>query len=217
MLEEMGEFFNNRILNYEEHQINNIAGAKEFYPFTSSCLPMEQNASILDLGCGTGLELEEYFRLNPSAHVLGIDLAEMMLKKFTSKFRKYKIETVRSSFFDYPFGENRFDAVVSVEALHHFPQEKKAALYEKIYTALKSGGYLILTDYFADSDETEQYFMNELKRYKMSEFVSDDVLYHYDTPLTVAHEIEALKAAGFTSVKDLKAWGATHTLKAVKD
>lgn len=216
MLEEMDEFFNNRILNYEEHQRNVIAGAKEFYPFTSNCLPMEPNALILDLGCGTGLELEEYFRVNPTAQVLGIDLAENMLKKFLSKFHKHKVEAVKSSFFDYPLGESRFDAAVSVEALHHFTQDKKTALYKKVFTALKPAGYLILTDYFADSDETEQYFMDELNRYKMSEFVSDDVLYHYDTPLTVAHETEALEAAGFTSVEDLKSWGATHTLRAKK-
>ena len=36
------------------------------------------------------------------------------------------------------------------------------------------------------------------------------------TPLTVAHEIEALMDAGFTSVKVLKNWGATYTIRATK-
>ncbi|MEE1357539.1 MAG: hypothetical protein UHG68_08265 [Clostridia bacterium] len=55
MLEKMGAFFDTRLNGYEEHQLNCIEGAKEFYPYTASLLPMCENASILDLGCGTGL------------------------------------------------------------------------------------------------------------------------------------------------------------------
>ena len=37
---------------------------------------MQENAEVLDLGCGTGLELDFYFKCNPTAKVTGIDLAE---------------------------------------------------------------------------------------------------------------------------------------------
>lgn len=66
MLEKMNDFFNSRIDEYEEHQLNAIAGAREFYPFTAKQLPMHPHARVLDLGCGTGLELGYYFQLNPS-------------------------------------------------------------------------------------------------------------------------------------------------------
>ena len=49
-----------------------------------------------------------------------------------------------------------------------------------------------------------------------SQGISDDEFYHYDTPLTVKHETEALLEAGFSSVEVLKNWGATYTIKAVK-
>lgn len=75
MLEKMGQFFDNRLDGYDQHQLNNIASAREFYPFTAACLPATAGARILDLGCGTGLELEEYFKINPTARVTGIDLA----------------------------------------------------------------------------------------------------------------------------------------------
>ena len=44
----------------------------------------------------------------------------------------------------------------------------------------------------------------------------DNAFYHYDTPLTVGHEMEILKNAGFSDVKILKYWGATYTLKAMR-
>ena len=37
--------------------------------------------------------------------------------------------------------------------------------------------------------------------------------YHYDIPLTVQHEREALLEAGFANVEILNSWGATYTLK----
>ena len=51
---------------------------------------------------------------------------------------------------------------------------------------------------------------------KEEQGIADDEFYHYDTPLTVAHEREALMAAGFGAVEELGVWGCTHTLKAVK-
>lgn len=114
MLEKMDEFFCRRLDGYEEHQLNAIEGAREFYPFTASLLPMQDAAAVLDLGCGTGLELEYYFKLNPAANVTCIDLAEDMLKVLKEKFSERAITVFRGSYFDIPFERNRYDAVVSV-------------------------------------------------------------------------------------------------------
>lgn len=214
MLEKMGEFFNARLDGYEEHQMNTIESAREFYPFTAACLPRDDGARVLDLGCGTGLELEEFFRLNPGAFVTGIDLAKGMLDFLRVKFVDKKLELVHGSYFELPFGGNLFDAALSVESLHHFTKEEKIPLYAKLRNALKSGGYFILTDYFALSDEDEAFFRGELIRLRKEQNLPDGEFYHYDTPLTVAHEREALLEAGFSSVEELKSWGATHTLKA---
>lgn len=73
MLETMNEFFKNRLEGYDEHMLSEIEGAKEFYPYTAAQLPMKHGANVLDLGCGTGLELEYYFALNAQASVVGID------------------------------------------------------------------------------------------------------------------------------------------------
>ena len=72
-LEKMDEFFDARIDGYDEHMKRNIEGASGFYAYTASLLPAAGECRILDLGCGTGLELEAYFDLNPSAKVTGID------------------------------------------------------------------------------------------------------------------------------------------------
>ena len=216
MLEKMAEFFENRLDGYDEHMMTNIESAGEFYPFTSRCLPVNNGCHILDLGCGTGLELQEYYLINPSAKVTGIDLSRGMLSALKEKFADKDITPVCGSYFDVPLGENIFDAAVSVESLHHFTKEEKILLYEKLHIALKDNGYFILTDYFSLSDEEERMHRQNLIALKSEQGITDDAFYHYDTPLTVQHETEALLEAGFSTIEVLNNWGATYILKAAK-
>ena len=216
MLEKMGAFFDARIRGYEAHQLNTIDDAAEFYPFTAGQLPREAGATVLDLGCGTGMELGYYFELVPTARVTGIDLAPGMLEELRKKFTDKSLDLILGSYFDVPFGEEAFDAAVSVESLHHFTQAEKIPLYAKLHKALKPGGYFILPDYFAATEAEERACRAELLRLKREQNLPDGAFYHYDTPLTVAHETEALLAAGFGSVAVLKNWGHTYTLKASK-
>ena len=216
MLEKMADFFENRLDGYDEHMITNIEAADEFYPFTVKHLPTTENCHILDLGCGTGLELEEYYPLNPSAKITGVDLSQGMLSALKKKFADKDITLICGSYFDVPFGMSLFNSAVSVESLHHFTKTEKVPLYAKLHRALKDGGYFVLTDYFSLTDEEEQMHRQNLSELKTEQGISDDAFYHYDTPLTVKHETEALLEAGFSSVEVLKNWGATYTIKAVK-
>ena len=171
---------------------------------------------VVDLGCGTGLELGEYFKLSPSAKVTGIDLSQGMLDALKAKFPDKNIDLICDSYFDTEMGEGVFDAAVSVESLHHFTAEEKLPLYTKLHRALKEGGYFVLTDYFALSDSEEAMHRQKLAELKAEQGIVDGEFYHYDTPLTVEHETEALRRAGFSTVEVLNRWGATHTVKAVK-
>ena len=216
MLEKMAAFFEARLDGYDAHMMTNIESAREFYPFTASQLPATQNCRILDLGCGTGLELEAYFLQNPSGRVTGIDLSQGMLSALKKKFSDKDVTLICGSYFDVPFGISLFDGAVSVESLHHFTKEEKVPLYAKLRNALKDGGYFILTDYFSLCDEEERMHRQNLIAMKAAQGIADDECYHYDTPLTVKHETDALLEAGFSSVDVLKNWGATYTIRAVK-
>ena len=214
MLEKMSAFFEARLDTYDAHMLNEIDSAKEFYPFTASCLPQNPNCSLLDLGCGTGLELEFYLQQNPKASVMGIDLSEGMLSALKTKLTDYNITLIQGSYFDLPLGEKCFDAAVSVESLHHFTKNEKIPLYQKLHRALKDDGYFILTDYFAATSEDEILFRNTYETLKQEQGIKDNEFYHSDTPLPVEHETEALRLAGFSSVEILASWGSTYTLKA---
>ena len=205
-LEKMDDFFAARIDGYDEHMKSNIEGSSGFYAYTASLLPVKAGSRVLDLGCGTGLELEEYFSLNSCAEVTGIDLSEAMLDVLKAKFPGKKLTLIHGSYFDVPFGEKQYDAAVSVESLHHFPAEMKASLYGKLHTALKEGGVFVLTDYFAESEELEKEYFQNLDALKKAQGLPDSGIYHYDTPLLIEHETDLLRRAGFRDVRIMKRW-----------
>lgn len=214
MLEKMDAFFSARLQGYDEHMMSEIEGAKEFYPYTASLLPMERGAHVLDLGCGTGLELEAYWALNPEAAVVGIDLSEAMLAELKRKCAGHPIELICASYFEVSLGTKRFDAAVSVESLHHFTAAQKLDLYRKLRAALTDKGFFVLTDYFAESEEAESFFFAEWERLKDEQGLDPHTIYHYDTPLTAKHEMEVLQQAGFSEARIMKSWKTTCTILA---
>lgn len=212
----MDVFFANRVSDYEEHMRQDLEGDEALYAYTAAQLPMSENCTILDLGCGTGLELEEYFRLNPTAQVTGIDLCAPMLEVLRRKFQKQHVQLIRGSYLEIPLGNIQYDAAVSVESLHHFTQEQKLTLYEKLWHALRPGSFFILTDYFADTPEEEHDFAQHLADLRREQNMSDGVLCHYDIPFTVEHEMDVLRRAGFVDVERLRQGRTTDTLRAVR-
>lgn len=131
-IEEMSEFFTARAAGYDEHMLKNVEGCKEGYIKMAELLQKEVT-ELLDLGCGTGLELDEIFKINPFINVTGIDLTQAMLDKLKQKHPDKNLSLINASYFDYDFGISKYDAAVSFQTLHHFSQSDKLKLYIKIF------------------------------------------------------------------------------------
>lgn len=79
-LEEMSEFFTKRLEGYEEH----MSVWKKSYGKFAELIPPKCRR-ILDLGCGTGLELDEIWKKNTHIEVTGVDLCRSVKKNYTGK------------------------------------------------------------------------------------------------------------------------------------
>ena len=65
---------------------NNVNESAAFYREEARLVSVTTGIRILDLGCKTGLEIGEIFKLNSTARVTGIDLSEKMLEILRSKY-----------------------------------------------------------------------------------------------------------------------------------
>jgi len=199
-IEEMSDFFTARVDGYDEHMINNVEGCKDGYVKMAELLPQDV-AEILDLGCGTGLELDEIFKTKPFVNVTGIDLTQAMLDKLKQKHSDKNLSLINASYFDYDFGTCKYDAVISFQTMHHFSHKDKIKLYSKIFAALKTNGKYIEGDYMVESQDEEDFYYSENKRIRKEQGIPVGEFYHYDTPCTIYNQIKILSKAGFKIVK----------------
>ena len=202
MLEAMSDFFTARTEMYDEHMLTEVEGCKEGYKKMASLLP-EDCETLLDLGCGTGLELDEIFRLYPDIKVVGIDLTQSMLDKLRQKHPAKEMRLICGDYFQELFGVTVFDCAVSFQTMHHFPKDKKLSLYKKLRESLKDGGEYIECDYMVLTQAEEDHWFSENERLRIEQGIVDDEFYHYDTPCTVDNQAELLKKAGFSSVEQV--------------
>ncbi|MCL2152895.1 MAG: class I SAM-dependent methyltransferase [Oscillospiraceae bacterium] len=187
---------------------DNVAGLIDGYAELVKHIP-NGIETLLDLGCGTGLELEEIFKVFPSVRVTGIDLSQIMLNTLSDKYSGKNIKLICTSYLNHDFGIEQYDCVISFETLHHLTHVQKTELYRYVVKALKPGGRYVEGDYMVETQEQEDELFAQKAACYAAQNIKDSDLYHFDTPCTVDNQIKMLLSAGFATVK--KVWRSGNT------
>jgi tRNA (cmo5U34)-methyltransferase len=195
----MGEFFDHVSETYDEVHSSHIDRAGEYYaalsePIEATHLPID----VLDIGCGSGLELESLFLKAPNAQVLCIDLSRRLMDKLLCRYADKKITPHIESYLSYSYPRGQFSYIIASATLHHLLDDEKRELYPKLRQALTEDGCFILGDYFAETAK------ERLNRYRTLLSKGIDLTcgkYHFDVPTTVENEMKLLGETGFASVR----------------
>lgn len=201
----------------ENHIQNSIQDYSFFYDTVTELINnTEQSLDVLDLGCGTGLELKGIFSKIPNAHITGIDLSLESLKILQTNFdnRTQQLSLIQGSFMGYPLGQNYFDYIISVMSVHYFLEEDKLKLYQKILKSLKPGGIYIESDFIAKNNEQETEYLKTY--YKKKRKLADNKLYLIDIPMTVKKQTKILLKSGFENVEIIRKAENQVVIKATK-
>jgi len=123
---------------------------KPFLDLFISRLP--QGASLLDLGCGSGIAISQYF-LEAGFNVTGLDYAKDMIALAKAHYPEgtWHIQDIR----DVQLSE-AFDGVYSWHGFFHLPVSEQKEALPKIASLVKSGGCLMLTVGTAEGEVTGQ-------------------------------------------------------------
>ena len=132
---------------YESGHAGIYEMCKDDYPQMLAELEREPFADVLDVGCGTGAVLELLHEKYPEAHYVGLDLTPDMIAVAQAK-NLANVEFVVGDAEDLPFADESFDAVLSSNSFHHYPNPEK--FFAGVRRVLRPGGRLILRDYTAN-------------------------------------------------------------------
>lgn len=125
--------------------------------FLIDALAPRRGESILDLGCGTGKEMQQILALRRGTSVVGLDRSETTLRKARTTLSRY-VKRGTAAFVAgdagqrLPFPSNSFDAVFSAELMECLPAAKQVRLLREIRRVLKPGGRVLIEH--TDSDQT---------------------------------------------------------------
>jgi len=204
--EPMGDFFNKRADGYNKHMLSESGSSVEDYKKLGSHFPQtNEKVQILDIGCGTGIELDYIWEQAPNAHITCVDMSQRMLELLLKNHpeSRDKICIIKASYADWEYPAEAFNMVVSSMTLHHLWQNEKTIVYRKILCTLKPGGSYIESDFIVNAVLSEQY----RRRYEIITSVLPEKVkageYHIDIPFTVEVQRTLLLDAGFQTVEIL--------------
>lgn len=148
-------------------------------------------STVVDLGGGTGRAARALDR-DP----LVFDGSQGMLQKA----RSHGLTTVRGDVRHLPFVDGSLDGVVSVDAIHHFPEVSRTV--ESVYRALSTGGVFVVRDFDPNT-------------YRGKLLVAGETVVGFDSTFFSVEELVSMfEAAGFETTVTER--GFVYTVVGVK-
>lgn len=115
--------------------------ALEYEALTFEAIPAGFSGRLLEVPVGTGVISMPVFKTLPDADITCLDYSEKMMaaaKQRANAMQISNITFVQGDVGALPFPDESFDAVVSLNGFHAFPD--KEAAYRETYRVIKPGG-----------------------------------------------------------------------------
>jgi ubiquinone/menaquinone biosynthesis C-methylase UbiE len=104
-------------------------------------------SSVLDVGCGTGILLDQLSHLNRNLKLYGLDISPEMVKKSKTKLGK-SAEIILGSVSNIPLKMDTFDFVTCSMSFHHHSDSSRSL--KEMHRVLRPGGTLTILDVYSN-------------------------------------------------------------------
>jgi ubiquinone/menaquinone biosynthesis C-methylase UbiE len=119
------------------------------------------SGALLDVPVGTGLFTAEKYRAMKGAEVTALDYSEDMLEKARLRFEGLEnVVCARGDVGKLPYADGEFDAVLSMNGFHVFPD--KDAAFSETSRVLRKGGLFIATFYIKGERKLTDLMVNTI-------------------------------------------------------
>lgn len=150
------------------------------------------DASVIDIGCGSGPMVRRIATKLKNGAVYGIDPTAKMIehaKAKTPDFSHVKVEFIQTGAARLPFDACCIDVVLALNSLHHWPDVAQGL--EEIYRVMRQGASLLIVD---------EIFDETVELHKPNEQLEQDLEAHIHAYKQPENIITALKQAGFAEI-----------------
>jgi tRNA (cmo5U34)-methyltransferase len=204
-----------RFSNLDTGQVSTIDAKLSLELITEASKRIVPHAeNLLDVGCGGGNYTLMMLTKIPNLHCTLVDLSKHMLDK---AFERVSLETnntvtvLQGDIREVALKENHYDIILAGAVLHHLRDNKDwETTFTKLYTLLKPGGCLMISDLITQDTEIlneytwERYgdylegISGKEYRQKVLEYVAKE-----DSPRSMNYQLDLMKQVGFSKVEIL--------------
>lgn len=115
---------------------------------------LDQNSSILDVGCAKGFMMHDFCQLMPGIRVEGIDISEYAIAHAMDDMKPY-VQVANA--FDLPFPDKSFDFVISINTIHNLERQECGQALKEIERVSRKGSF-ITVDAYRNAEEKERMY-----------------------------------------------------------
>ena len=112
------------------------------------------NSKILDIGCGKGFMLYDFYKLLPGIAIKGIDISSYAIENSVEEIKSYLM--VGNAAEKLPFSDKSFDLVISINTVHNLENEDLKLALQEIDRVGKNS--FITVDAYKNDEEKEQMY-----------------------------------------------------------
>jgi len=217
-IEEIKQRFDNdveRFSNLDTGQVSTIDAKITLELITEASKRIVPNAqNLLDVGCGAGnytlMMLTKIANLNCTLIDLSKPMVDKAFERVSQKTNK-KVTTCQGDIREVELPQNHYDIILAGAVLHHLRDEKDwETTFRKLYTLLKPGGCLMISDLITqDTPILNDYIWEKYGDYleaiqgkeyrqKVLEYIEKE-----DSPRSMNFQLDLMKQVGFRKVEIL--------------
>lgn len=204
-----------RFSNLETGQISTIDAKISLELITEASNRIVPNAmNLLDIGCGGGNYSLMMLSKIPNLNCTLVDLSKPMLDKAFERVSQQTsgvVTTIQGDIREVDLDENHFDIILAGAVLHHLRDDKDwETTFEKLFSLLKVGGCLMISDLITQdtellSDYTWERYGDYLEALNGKEYRQNVLAYvaKEDSPRSMNYQLDLMKKVGFSKVEIL--------------
>lgn len=162
-----------------------------------SHLNIDDNETILDIGCGGGINVKRFNKMSPNGKVYGLDYSEVSVEKSIdlneSAIKEGEVEIIQGSVSELPFEDESFDLVTAFETIYFWPNF--AEDLKEVNRVLKSDGSFFICNETVGDENTIKKMKDHIDLLDMKIYSEDDLE-------------SALISTGFTAITSFRKEGS---------
>ena len=126
--------------------INNMnENHREISEFAFECINVNENARILDIGCGGGVNIEKFLKLTKS-NVDGLDYSEVSVSESIKRNKKSvdnkRCKVIQANVKEMPIEDETYDLVSAFETIYFWPDLENT--FKEVLRIIKADGQFMI-------------------------------------------------------------------------